>query len=172
MKISEDMISLIRDTRTRKLSVWKDSVNELRIGHYHRVYAKNNDIELVSTKSLTKIDCEKLFLKDIDRVQRIANVLLKGETNVPQNHYDVFCSLLFDFEKRYILNSTFYRLYKQGLRAEASGRILVWGNKKGTPIKYLKDRRTLDKQIYDFNDYTKLNSKPKSNKRAVTITRG
>lgn len=145
MKISEEMLQIIKDTHIQHLTCWENTLNEIYVGRGHLL--------LKEIPKITRKESELFFKKDIRKVERIANNLLKGINNIPQNHFDVFCSLLFDFEKKYILNSSFYKLYMQGLREQAGERIMVWSRKQGMLIRTLRFRRTIDKQIYINNDY-------------------
>ena len=146
MKISEVMKDILWNTHPEHLTSWLDTQSVCYIGRGHRLVKK-------SSKRITRKESKDYFDKDIKKVERIANKLLKGLSNIPQNHFDVFCSLLFDYPEGYIENSSFYSLYMSDLRDEASERIMLWSFRRAQLFRTLRYRRTIDLEIYRNNNY-------------------
>ena len=146
MKISEEMIKTIKETYKYTRKRWT-AVNGLSyIGYGHTI----KDTEKFET--LTKKQCVELFEKDIKYVNRVANLLLESK-EIPQNHFDVFCSLIYEIGYQKVKGSSFYLLYKKGLIVESSVRIMVWSKYRGIHSSAMEYRRKIDFKIYTTNIY-------------------
>lgn len=145
MQVSEEMISIIKQTHKFTRTSWEAKTGISYIGYGHTI-AKGEVF-----KKLPKKDCELLFVKDIKRIERQLNLLFK--IDIPQNHFDVLASVLFDIGYGLFKTSSLLTLYKKGLIEESSLRIMVWSKYKGIHTEALEYRRRIDYKIFTSNDY-------------------
>lgn len=146
MKISEEMKETIKRTYKYTKTPWTSVTGLSYIGHGHTIKDGEEFI------SLTKKQSNELFEKDMRYVNRVANLLIESK-EIPQNHFDVLCSLIYDVGYRSIKGSSFYLMYKKGLPAEASIRIMVWSKYRGIYSSAMEYRRKIDFKIFTTSIY-------------------
>ena len=146
MKISNEMIEVLKNTHKFTRYVWEAKTGLSYIGYGHLL--KKGE----KFTKLTKKECIALFDKDVSYINKTLNTLFKEE--IPQNHFDVFASIIYDIGYNMFKTSSLLTLYKKGLLAEASLRIIVWSKYKGIHSDALEYRRKIDYKIFTNNDYT------------------
>ena len=148
MNISEDMVNIIKETHPIKLKQFEGPGNTKMIGRNHTGKI------LLSKDKVTRKEVEEAFNKDVKKVVNLANKLLVDVLPIPQNHFDVFCSLLYDFSSKYIVVSKMYNYYMQGKILEAESTIRLLAKRDGQYYQTLRYRRQIDKEIFSNNKYT------------------
>lgn len=145
MQVSEEMKELIKQTHKFTRRSWKAKTGLIYIGYGHKL---QTDKEVYWPKK----DCLRVFERDISKINRQLNLIFK--TEIPQNHFDVLASVIFDIGYELFKTSSLLTLYKKGLLEEAGLRIMVWSKYKGIHSEALEYRRRIDYKIFTSNDYT------------------
>mgnify|MGYP003504469414 len=146
MQVSDEMMEILKQTHKFTRLPWVAKTGLTYIGYGHIMTKTEN------YKKLPKKDCILLFEKDIKRVNKQLNLIFKEE--IPQNHFDVLASVIFDIGYELFKTSSLLTLYKKGLIEQASLRIMVWSKYKGVHTESLEYRRKIDFKIFTSNDYT------------------
>lgn len=146
MKISEEMKEIIKNSYKFTIRPWTSVTGLSYIGYGHTIKDTENFTYFPKKK------CIELFDKDMKYVNRVANMLL-GSQEIPQNHFDVFCSLIYEIGYQKVKGSSFFLLYKKGLIVESSVRIMVWSKYRGTYSSAMEYRRKIDFKIFTTNNY-------------------
>lgn len=146
MKLTEEMIDVIKGTHKFSKDPWTSKFGIAYIGYCHK-YQSHED------NRTTRMKADKLLRKDLKRSETYINKLL-GSIDIPQNHFDVMCSLAYDIGNSAFKNSRFFIMYKKGLLDEAGSRIIDWSIIRDQLSLAMQYRRDIDYQIYTESNYT------------------
>lgn len=165
MKISEEMLEVIKNTHKFTKEPWTSKFGISYIGYCHTL--TNSEIEEGMILKLTRRSAHKLLMKDIKRIERFINTQLKsnGTPSIPQNHFDVLCSIAYDIGNVGLKNSTFFKEYKNGLLNDPASRIMVWCYIKDQLSLAMKYRREIDLQIFTISNYNITRKEENESKR-------
>lgn len=144
MNISEEMLNVIKSSHKYTNKPWTNRFGNSYIGYGHKINDK-------SPLSLNRPKADKLLEKDIKKIISNLNKYLKSD--IPQNHFDVMCSLAYDIGWTAFRNSLFFNYYLKGLHEKAFQRIMSWSYIKDELSLAMKYRRAIDYQILTTNDY-------------------
>lgn len=144
MKLSEEMFEVIKRTHKFTKEPWTSKFGITYTGYCHKVIRE--------IPRLSRRKAEALLKKDIRRIENYVNKLLDN-TPIPQNHFDVMCSLAYDISNKSLKNSLFFKYYKKGLLEEAGSRIIVWSYIKDQLSLAMQYRREIDYYIFTESDY-------------------
>lgn len=165
MKVSEEMLDVIKNTHKFTKEPWTSKFGISYIGYCHTLTP--SDIEDSEVLKLTRRSAHKLLMKDIKRIERFINTQLKsnGTPSIPQNHFDVLCSVAYDIGNVGLKNSTFFKEYKNGLLNDPASRIMVWCYIRDQLSLAMKFRREIDLQIFTKSDYNITRNEENESKR-------
>jgi lysozyme len=140
MKISEQGISLIKESEACRLDSYQDSIGIWTVGYGH------TGPEVKEGLHITQDAAEALLLSDLETVEKcIANSVSVGLT---QGQYDALCSFVFNLGCSALRNSTLLRLLNAGDDIGAAEQFKRWDHAGGKVLAGLTKRREAEAEMF------------------------
>lgn len=153
MKVSDEMKEVMMKTHKFTTTSWTSVFDITYIGYGHRVETGE-----VFEKKLTKLKASHLLDSDMERIEKQVSNLFDNK-EIPQQHFDVFCHIVYDYSYKGFKISRLYLMYKEALikgielKCSMIPYIMIWSKIKGHYSKAMAYRRQTDIKIYTSLDY-------------------
>lgn len=143
-EISEEMLLVLEQTHRFTKTKWTSVFNISYIGFGHRTNDDKMKITRKKAKEILRQDMKNLS-------QKISKDLGR---QIPQQHFDVFCHIAYDFSIQALKNSSLYIRYKDNtLNNQEISLIMIWAKIKGEYSQAMLYRRQHDIRIFSSRDY-------------------
>jgi lysozyme len=143
MSISARGIALIKQFEGFSPKAYLCPAGKLTIGYGHVVQERD---AIARDARLSEGEAEKLLLHDLRSCMRTINRLVA--VPLSQNQFDALCSLVYNIGEGAFSRSKLLRLINTG-DTRAGAEFLRWIYAAGKPLSGLKNRRMIEKELFD-----------------------
>lgn len=142
--ISLEMIKIIERTHKFTTQPWTSVYGITYIGFGHK--------NLLPLQKISRLKAKELLRKELEDISLKLTKLLKKE--ILQQHFDVFCHIIYDHSFTAFKNSSLYLEYlEDNLYKDVTSNIMIWSKIKGNYSQAMIYRRQHDLRVYKDKNY-------------------
>jgi len=139
MNISEQGLTLIKESEALRLESYADSIGIPTIGYGHTSLVRLGDV-------CTEVEADAFLISDLETVEKCIKNSVSVE--LTQGQYDALCSFVFNLGCTALRNSTLLRLLNSGDDVGAGEQFKRWDHAGGKILAGLTKRREKEAEMF------------------------